>query len=72
MTHAAMMSVFDLFNTMEDEFRLESAQLVEYVYCPEGKMLICWRAPPGGTSREYTLPNDVFWYTVLADFKAEG
>ncbi|KAF5832849.1 hypothetical protein DUNSADRAFT_11151, partial [Dunaliella salina] len=31
---AAMLSVFDLFNTMEESVRQESAHLVEYMYCP--------------------------------------
>jgi len=34
--HAALLSVFDLFNTMEEDFRVEAAGLVEYMYCPEG------------------------------------
>lgn len=33
---AGILSVFDMFNTMDDDFRQEAAALVEYMYCPEG------------------------------------
>lgn len=33
---AAMMSVFEMFNAMEDAFRQEACKLVEYMHCPEG------------------------------------
>jgi len=32
---AAVLSVFDMFNTMEESVRQEAAHLVEYMYCPE-------------------------------------
>jgi hypothetical protein len=33
---AGQLSLFDLFRTMDEEFRLEVCNLVEYMQCPEG------------------------------------
>eukprot|EP00967_Tisochrysis_lutea_P122004 scaffold201545_cov19-Tisochrysis_lutea.AAC.2 len=38
---AAVLSVFDMFNTMEESVRQEAAHLVEYMYCPEGEDEMC-------------------------------
>ncbi|KAJ9512502.1 hypothetical protein QJQ45_018990, partial [Haematococcus lacustris] len=36
---AAQLALFDLFHTMDEDFRLEVCRLVEYLHCPEGFVL---------------------------------